>query len=175
MPKASFTLEGLDELKKSIHRETGPNSVVLKHARIGLDDWAEFLRNTANEIIDREAWAEGTLAQTSDVLTKGDLGLIREIVYPALYAAYINDGTRPHGFDPKLLERWVRLKNIRLRDPEPWMTADDERKAVAFLIMRKIKREGTKGIKFMERAMAQTEGPGFEMLVKEIERGLNAI
>ncbi len=71
------------------------------------------------------------------------------ITYDAPYAQAVNDGTKPHGVDPKVLEGWVRRKI----NPG----SEVEVRKIAFLISRKIKERGTKPNPFMDKAIELAE------------------
>ena len=78
-------------------------------------------------------------------------GSIREekgsiiIEYDAPYAAAVNNGSKPHGMNSKLLEGWVRRKI----NPG----SEQEVKSIAFLIARKIKQRGTIPNPFLDKAI----------------------
>ena len=66
-----------------------------------------------------------------------------------IHNSAVNDGSKPHGMNPKLLEGWVRRKI------NPGSEA--EVKSIAFLIARKIKERGTIPNPFMDKAIELAE------------------
>jgi hypothetical protein len=71
-----------------------------------------------------------------------------------VYAAYVEDGTRPHMPPPSALLLWVKQK----------LLIDNEKQAlsVAFAIARKIAKRGTQGAHMFDQAFQQlqVEAPG---------------
>jgi hypothetical protein len=80
------------------------------------------------------------------------------------YGLFVETGTRPHFPPPGALDGWVRR---RLR-----ITSDREAREVAFLIGRKIARQGTRGQFFFERALAENEARVAVVMDEEIGKSI---
>lgn len=81
-------------------------------------------------------------------LEHGAIGIVGT---PKPYAAYVELGTKPHainGLGVQSIEDWVRAK---LRVPEK------EVRSVAYLVSRKIRREGTKPVGMFSKAWEEQE------------------
>ncbi|MFA5412786.1 MAG: hypothetical protein WC350_05575 [Candidatus Micrarchaeia archaeon] len=70
--------------------------------------------------------------------------LTKSITYNAPYADFVEYGTIPHNLPPHVLDEWCRMKF--------GLSAKDARR-VAFLVARKIAREGIKEKPFLRPAM----------------------
>lgn len=81
------------------------------------------------------------------------------------YGLFVEVGTHPHFPPPGALDGWVRRRL--------GITCDREVREVAFLIGRKIARQGTRGRFFFERALAANETRVVAILEEEIVKGLN--
>lgn len=69
------------------------------------------------------------------------------------YWKYVEEGTKPHWPPPKAILRWVQIKPVI---PRPYNGRIPSEKSLAFLISRKIAREGTKGTHDLAQARAST-------------------
>jgi len=77
-----------------------------------------------------------------------------------VYAAAVNDGTRPHMPPSSALVLWVKQKLQ--------ITKESQAKSVAFLIARKIAKSGTKAVHMFDTTLDQIEKEGPGILEKEI-------
>ena len=68
---------------------------------------------------------------------------------------FIEDGTAPHWPPPQAIEDWVKLKPVEKYPLPSGKIPTDEQ--VAFLIGRKIAREGTEGDHLLEEAIIRTD------------------
>lgn len=69
------------------------------------------------------------------------------------YWKYVEEGTKPHWPPPKAILKWVQIKPVI---PRPYNGRIPSEKSLAFLISRKIAREGTKGTHDLAQARAST-------------------
>lgn len=69
------------------------------------------------------------------------------------YWKYVEEGTEPHWPPPKAILKWVQIKPVI---PRPYNGRIPSEKSLAFLISRKIAREGTKGTHDLAQARAST-------------------
>ena len=69
------------------------------------------------------------------------------------YWKYVEEGTEPHWPPPKAILKWVQIKPVI---PRPYNGRIPSEKSLAFLISRKIAREGTKGTHALAQARAST-------------------
>lgn len=69
------------------------------------------------------------------------------------YWKYVEEGTKPHWPPPKAILKWVQIKPVI---PQPYNGRIPSEKSLAFLISRKIAREGTKGTHDLAQARAST-------------------
>lgn len=69
------------------------------------------------------------------------------------YWKYVEEGTKPHWPPPKAILKWVQIKPVI---PRPYNGRIPREKSLAFLISRKIAREGTKGTHDLAQARAST-------------------
>ena len=69
------------------------------------------------------------------------------------YWKYVEEDTKPHFPPPKAILKWVQIKPVI---PRPYNGRIPSEKSLAFLISRKIAREGTKGTHDLAQARAST-------------------
>lgn len=86
------------------------------------------------------------------------------------YGLYVELGTRPHFPPPGALDGWVK-RHIGVVS-RLGITGDREVREVAFLIGRKIARQGTKGQFFFERALEENEGRVVAVMEEEMAKAL---
>ena len=84
-------------------------------------------------------------AETKAMVGKDVKGIVRADVH---YAPYVEFGTRPHWPPPRPIQLWV-MKKLNV--------AQDQIRAVAFMVARAISRRGTRANRFMQRAFRQTK------------------
>lgn len=82
------------------------------------------------------------------------------------YGIFVEAGSSPHFPPPGALAGWVRRR----------LGISDEKKVreIAFLIGRKISRQGTEGLHIFERTLAENEQRVLEILEEEVARVLEA-
>ena len=92
----------------------------------------------------------------------------------SVYAQYVHDGTKPNRRMPPIIpiRDWVRRKGLlkreikrgknkgNIRSVKTYRTVNDYRdgEQIAWIIAKSIARKGTKGIKFFDIALKQSEG-----------------
>ena len=81
------------------------------------------------------------------------------------YGLFVEVGTRPHFPPPAALEGWVRKRL--------GVTNDRQARQIAFLIGRKIARQGTPGHFLFERALKENEARVLAVLEEEITNALS--
>lgn len=105
--------------------------------------------------------ASGDLVQSGKVteLEYGPRSVSGDVVYTAPYAIFVHEGRRPGKLPPEQpIIAWMGSRGIDDPDKSP--------EQVAFLIRRKIAREGIKPNKFLERAfLAERRG-----MIDELEQ-----
>lgn len=122
---------------------------------------AEVLRRYAEDV--REAYRRN-LIQSDHLATEGLLNSVSTTVVfgnhsiavdmnLAEYWKYVEYDTRPHWPPPSALLQWITVRNI-LPEPKDGKKAPTP-KQLAFLIGRKISREGTKGSHDLEDAVRE--------------------
>jgi hypothetical protein len=104
---------------------------------------------------------EGTLASSIDggVTREAKVGgggrTIAEISSPVAYAKIVDTGRRPGRMPPhEPIARWVELKLFK-RTGEAGEAGEVDR--VAYLIRRKIARRGTKGTRYIQKAIMKSK------------------
>ena len=80
------------------------------------------------------------------------------------YGLFVEVGTRPHFPPPGALDGWVRRRL--------GISGDREVREVAFLIGRKISRQGTRGQFFFERALLENESRVVAIMEEEIAKAV---
>lgn len=81
------------------------------------------------------------------------------------YWKYVEEGTKPHWPPPKAILKWVQIKPVI---PRPYNGRIPSEKSLAFLISRKIAREGTKGTHDLAQARTSTMEAFREQLVEAL-------
>ena len=109
----------------------------------------QLARNVTSELYEEEGRAVGRvfLASPAD-----------------RYGIFVEVGTRPHFPPPAALLGWVQRRL--------GVTNDRQARQIAFLIGRKIARQGTRGRFFFEQALQENEGRVVAALEEEIEKAL---
>lgn len=113
----------------------------------------------------------GLLNSVHAVVTHGDHSVAVEMNL-AEYWKYVEYDTRPHFPPPDALLKWIKVKPViprpdaRGRIPTP--------KQLAFLIGRKIAREGTKGTHSLEEAVSATNAQYEKRITDAIEADLGS-
>ena len=117
---------------------------ILKAMDRAMDDIIDSIFTKSQEnIVEEGAVDRGTLLKSGNVNRKF---LEKEIVYSAPHAVFVEFGTDPHMPPVDPIMEWARRK---LGLPE------DEARRVAWAIAKKIEKEGTPGIHFMEKAILE--------------------
>ena len=117
-----------------------------------LRQYAEFFHNDYEQrLIAHDRYASGGLIES--IRTRVVVGSESVDVVCNLrdYWKWVENDTRPHWPPPDVLRRWVEIKPTI---PKPADSLERERfiKSLAYLVGRKISREGTKGTHDMEEA-----------------------
>lgn len=111
--------------------------------------------------------ASGNLLASLKTRMENDSNFARYIIYLVHlpYLKYLEDGTRPHypPFQPIL--KWVKEKGLPTRESTGNRKLPTE-KGMAFLVQRKIGREGTEGIPMVQQTQ-QALNPVFEQKLAE--------
>ena len=147
------------DLPREVRR--GLDRVETELNRIGL----EMVR-LASDFLDREKInVEGDLKKSLTHQVDRFLSGIRLIVGAgANHAPFVHSGTRPHFPPPEPIVRWVQKK---LDVPE------SEVRSAAFLIARKISKEGTKAKPFLDFALNRMRNRIASRVETAFLRGLN--
>lgn len=108
------------------------------------------------------SFGELAASVTSEVLDEDGRKVGQVFLAPPAdrYGLFVEVGTRPHFPPPVALEGWVRNRL--------GVTNDREVRQIAFLVGRKIARQGTPGRFFMERALRENEDRVVAILEEEI-------
>lgn len=92
----------------------------------------------------------GSLRGAWQIDIRGQTPMITGRVFnPLIYGPPVEAGARPHWPPRGPIELWVRRK---------LQVAEKEVRGVAFLVARKISREGTKAVRMAEQAITETRG-----------------
>ena len=129
-----------------------------------LTDYGEKLR----EQYRAELTAHGRPTQYSDALRSTaecvvyvDDMTLSVSLYLQEYWKYVEEGTRPHWPPRKPIEDWIRVKPVVPHADSKGRVPST--KSLAFLIARKISREGTKGSHDLRIAVEQTKDGLYEI------------
>lgn len=119
---------------------------ILAKADAKLNEMADFIFSKSQENIHRDKIDNtGHLATTANVNRRF---LVKEIVYPAPYAAPVEFGTDPHMPPVKPLQKWAK-KKLGL--------SEKEAKKVGWGVAMKIKKEGTEPKPFLRPAVEEAK------------------
>lgn len=149
-----------------------------------VDRYGQNLVDTAKEnLISVGAVASGRLLDSIrfDIDVVEDTFIVK--IFMMDYGKSVDEGSAPHWlpydptiktfpslYNPKGIELgWLQQKGIRLRDRPKSMTFDREMRSLAFLVARKISREGTKPTYFFRDARKEHS---IKKLNRTLRRGL---
>lgn len=109
-----------------------------------LAEYGEAIRNEYyNNLVDSDRWASGNLLNSIEFEVIRDGNTFKVNLNLAHYWKYLEDGTRPHFPPVSAIQKWVEIKPVL---PRPLSNGKlPTTKQLAFLIARKISREGTEG------------------------------
>lgn len=139
-----------------------------RNLRKVLDDFGrDFMNLVADKIIEANGIATGEMLNTLDFEVLREGGHFTVYLKHTDYFPYFDQGTKPHFPPREPIEKWIQDKPIF---PEP----DDEGnlptvEQLAFLIARKISRDGTEARNVFETAKAELV-PKYEPLFAEALR-----
>jgi len=104
---------------------------------------------------------------TNSIINERVASLFARIIARAGYAAAVEQGTGPGGSPPlEAIRRWIRVAQITPRNP------DMSERDLAFVIRRKIRREGTPAQPFMAPAAETTRQRLARLLPRAAELGV---
>ena len=111
----------------------------------------EFHKAWREHLLDEEHWASGKLGNEMYFDTYIDRkGYHITITLPE-YAAYLNDGTKPHWPPVDKIREWIKVKPVLPRPGRNGKLPTNEQ--LAYLIGRKISKVGTKPTKIIDRTI----------------------
>lgn len=100
----------------------------------------------------------------------------------APYAAYVEEGTRPHMPPVAAIAGWVRIKNLVGSNPRKIiqrrglrLERTDEEMVLAWAIAKKIAKAGTKAQHFFKRAIRDVDEKGKENVYRAVEHTIRQI
>ena len=111
----------------------------------------EFHKAWREHLLDEEHWVSGKLGNEMTFDTYIDRkGYHITITLPE-YAAYLNDGTKPHWPPVDKIREWIKVKPVLPRPGRNGKLPSTEQ--LAYLIGRKISKVGTKPTKIIDRTI----------------------
>lgn len=136
--------------------------------RKALDDYAVFLRDSAKanmpqhyELKDKINFEVQVGTRTYDIAFKGPE-----------YWKWANNGRGPGKMPPSApIEKWIEKRGILPRSGHDTPAA---RKGLAFLIRRKIGKEGTTGSHFLEKSLQDQADHWFDVIANAIAQDIAA-
>lgn len=131
----------------------------LPHLRKVLTDYANALRNAYQDnLIRSDRIATGGLLNSVEARVDGpDGGAWSVVLNLADWWKYVENDTRPHWPPRDAILSWIKAKPVIPR-PDQRTGKLPSPESLAFLIQRKIAREGTKGTHDLERAEQELLG-----------------
>lgn len=143
-----------------------------------LDAWGrDFVEKYKQGLIDKNANASKNLYNRVQYqLQVGTQAFELSLVLPD-YSEYLEEGTRPHFPPREPIERWIRIKPVVPREDMQGKLPTQQQ--LAYLISRKISREGTKGRHIYQETYDATQEEWIarinEALDQDIEENVMAI
>lgn len=125
-----------------------------KHLQEVLQRYGEAFRNKLQENLLKDGSnASGALTNSIRYIYEGKGGTFSVSIGLEDYWKYVNDGTKPHFPPVSAIRKWVEIKPVI-----PEADANGRVPTVAqlaFLIARKISREGTEGTHFFDKTQEE--------------------
>lgn len=138
--------------------------------RAVLEEYGVALRNAYQDnLIASDRIATGTLLNSVEVRVDGPDGGAWSVVFSlSEWWRYVEDGTRPHWPPRDAILRWIQAKPVIPRPDDRGRLPTPE--SLAFLIGRKIAREGTGGTHDLERAEQALLGSYMPRIAEALRR-----
>ena len=111
----------------------------------------EFHKAWREHLLDEEHWASGKLGNEMTFDTYIDRNGYHITITLPEYAAYLNDGTKPHWPPVDKIREWIKVKPVLPRPGRNGKLPSTEQ--LAYLIGRKISKVGTKPTKIIDRTI----------------------
>lgn len=121
-----------------------------RHLQEVLERYGEYLRERARQnILEDGSNASGDLVNSIEFQVESSNGVFEVSIELLDYWKYLNYDTKPHFPPMAAIEKWIQIKPVL---PEVRNGVEPTVKQLAYLIARKISREGTEGTHFFDRA-----------------------
>ena len=110
----------------------------------------EYVRELTNSLTEKNLIASGQLGESIKLDVQPKVKVFGQIyrlqIRMAEYGEYVDEGRKPgKGLPPTVLENWLRYPNVLQKvTGQDKQLSDYERKSLAFVINRSIKRKGIK-------------------------------
>ena len=146
----------------------------MPNLRAVLEEYGVALRNAYQDnLISSDRIATGQLLNSVEVRVDGPNGGTWSVVLSLeSWWKYVEDDTRPHWPPRSAILSWIQAKPVLPRPLKNGKLPKPEQ--LAFLIQRKISREGTKGTHDLERAEQALLGTYMPRIAEAFQKDLTA-